>query len=121
MYTIIVKNNMGQYTSFSINKKMEIAYKFYLRHAKYESYKPKGEPSSSWRLVGFYPKNKIGAFDGNSVVGIDDFISMKYEDKFYKNGDCKYYIVDNDHGTIRIAISGSEIVAVKKDENYENV
>lgn len=106
MYTIIVKNNMGQYTSFSINKKMEIAYKFYLRHAKHESYKP---------------KNKIGAFDDNSVVGIDDFISMKYEDKFYKNGNCKYYIVDNDHGTIRIATSGSEIVAVRKDENYENV
>lgn len=121
MYTIIVKNNMGQYTSFSINKKMEIAYKFCLRHAKYESYKPKGEPSSSWRLVGFYPKNKIGAFDDNSVVGIDDFISMKYEDKFYKNGDCKYYIVDNDHGIIRIAIRGSEIVAVRKDENYEDV
>lgn len=97
-YEIVTHNGIN-YNRYYINENNEI------RNIT-DSY------SGNWFLIGFIKKNKT-MLKEEDIVSINDFISLSYEDKFYKNGKCKYIVVDNDYGTIRSWVHGNEIVRVR--------
>ena len=69
------------------------------------------EFSNNWKLIGFIKKRCIYF---HNIITIEDFMKLEEKDKYYKNGKCKYYVVDKDYGTTRIWSCGNEIYFVKE-------
>lgn len=100
-YEIITKNGCGTFNHYFINGKNEIA----TENCK--------DYSGKWLLVGFIDKRKY-TLKNEDIIDIDTFYKMDDKDKYYKNGKCKYYVVDNDHNTLRVWCMGNEIFYIKQ-------
>ncbi len=64
--------------------------------------KPDGYISDgkSWEFIGLQEKKPFGNL--GQLIKREELFKMKEEDFYFKNGKPKYYVIDKDHGTIRI-------------------